>query len=308
MLIYSDNKDLIHKFIGNKVELFSENIPIPEEIKPLFNSIFLDHNIQKYKSFLNHRWNYIFLVKNAKRSHFDLLLELNSRWNLPDGIVCIAENGNGFHGFRNRHWAAQPGNLHISVFFRPQNDFKFFHPGLLIAAAVSIIKTIDSIPELKGLAKAKWVNDICIDNSKVAGIITQTFSYGNNISGAILGIGLNVESTPVITTDKFTPKIACLKNFTDVEKCNMRDILDELLLNLQKHINMINSLEFPILYENYCSRSAVIGKNASIYSDPLYGESEEIISGKVIAIKKNLELILEDYTNPVNKGRLTLNE
>ncbi|MCK5592079.1 MAG: hypothetical protein KAI72_09005, partial [Candidatus Pacebacteria bacterium] len=155
----------------------------------------------------------------------------------------------------------------------------------------------------------KWVNDILIGNSKIAGVITQTASMGNKITGAVIGIGLNVETKPEIVTDKFTPRAACLKDFTNSSKCNVNFILKELLKNLAKNITQINLGEYRELYEIYCSRSAVIGKQAAIYSDSVDGASEElIISGKVASIKENLELVFENSNQSINKGRLALPE
>ena len=308
MLIFSDNRNLTYKFLGNKVELLSDNIPLPDEIKSLYDVSFSSRKVYKYELRNEKYWNYLFLVKDANKSQFDLLVELNSHNQLPDRIVCVAEQGSGFHGFRNRTWDAQSGNLHLSLFFIPQSGFKNIHAGLLIASAASIIETIDSIPGLYGMASAKWVNDILINNSKVAGVITQTSSIGNKITGAMIGIGLNVVTNPVIEKDEFTPRASCLKNYTDSSQCNLEFVFNGLLPNLTKNIMMLSVEEYPNLLKTYCDRSAVIGKTVSVYSDPTDGNSEKIITGKVISINENLELIFEDNTDQIRSGRLVLPE
>jgi len=309
MIVYSDNLKLAHKFLGRNIDLLNEKTELPENIKPLHDTLLPAETPYKLKLSNLEFWNYLFLVKDAVKSHFDLLVELNSQsLQLPDGIVCIAETGIGFHGFRKRNWNAQQGNLHISLFFKPKYKFENIHAGVLIASAVSIIETIDSIPELKGLASTKWVNDILINNSKVSGIITQTSSIGNKISGAMIGIGLNVMNKPVIEKDRFTPEAACLKDFTDSPQCNIEFVLGELLNNLKENIKMLNEKDYSQLFEKYCSRSAVIGKMADLYSDPLTGNSEKIYSGKVIGIRENLELIFENNSTPVRSGRLSLHK
>lgn len=197
--------------------------------------------------------------------------------------------------------------IYISHFsFKPKNLFENIHAGVLIASAVSIIETIDSIPGLARLASTKWVNDILINDSKVSGIITQTSSIGEKISGAMIGIGLNVMTKPVIEKDRFTPKVACLKDFTDSPQCNIEFILGELLNNFSKNIKMLNKKDYSLLFEKYCGRSIVIGKIADLYSDPFSGSGEKIYSGKVIGIKENLELIFEDSPTPFRSGRLSL--
>jgi len=310
MLIYSDSKDLAYNFIGKNIESFGELNSLPVEVNSLSESLFATKNIASFELRDEKFWNYLFFVEKANRSQFDILVELVSRKNeLPDRLVCIAEKGDEFHGFRNRDWTARKGNIHLSLFFKPNKSFKNFHAAFLILSAVSIIETIDSLPDLNGAASTKWVNDILINNQKIAGVITQTASMGNRITSAIIGIGLNVETKPEIVTDKFTPQAACLKDFTNSSKCNIKFILKELLKNLAKNITIVNLGNYRQLYKIYCSRSAVIGKQAALYSDSIAGESEELIfSGKVKSIKENLELVFENNNQPINKGRLALPE
>ncbi|MGB5895117.1 MAG: hypothetical protein WBG58_13150 [Ignavibacteriaceae bacterium] len=309
MLVYSDNSNLAYKFLGRNIDILNDETELPENIKLLHDTLFPAETTCKFKLDDLEYWEYLFLVKDAVKSHFDLLVELNSQiLQLPDGIVCIAETGSGFHGFRKRNWNAQEGNLHISLFFKPKTLFENIHAGVLIASSVSIIETIDSIHGLTGLASTKWVNDILINNSKVSGIITQTSSIGNKISGAMIGIGLNVMTNPVIKKDRFTPKAACLKDFTTSPQCNIEFVLSELLNKLVENINMLNERDYPQLFEKYCSRSAVIGKIADIYSDPFTGSGEKIYSGKIIGIRENLELIFENNPTPFRSGRLSLHK
>jgi len=309
MLIYSENPNLAYKFLGRNIEILNDKTKLPDNIKHLHDTLFPTEASYKFKLDDLEYWNYLFLVKDAVKSHFDLLVELNSQsLQLPDGIVCIAETGSGFHGFRKRNWNAQQGNLHISLYFKPKNLFVNIHAGLLIASAVSIIETIDSIPGLAGLASTKWVNDILINNSKVSGIITQTSSIGNKVSGAMIGLGLNVTTNPVIEKDRFTPKAACLKDFTDSPQCNIEFVLIEVLKNLAQNIKMLNDQDYSQVFEKYCSRSAVIGKMADLYSDPHTGSGEKIYSGKIIGIKQNLELMFEKNPTPFRSGRLSLHK
>ena len=139
MLVCTDNLKLAHKFLGRNFDTPNKKTELPENIIPLHDALFPAESTNKFKLSNLKYWNYLFLVKDAVKSHFDLLVELNSQsLQLPDGIVCIAETGNGFHGFRKRNWNAQQGNLHVSLFFKPKNKFENIHAGVLIASAVSI--------------------------------------------------------------------------------------------------------------------------------------------------------------------------
>lgn len=306
MRIFSDSIDTINTFIGEKSKVLTQFQQISKEITLLCKLLFKTKEIHQFKLNENKDWNYLFIVKEAEESQFDLLVALSSQ--LPDKIVCVAESGSGFHGFRNRTWDARKGNIHLSLFFKPQNNFPNFHAGLLIASAVSIIETIDKIPGLKNRAKTKWVNDVTIDGEKVCGIITQSSSTGNNLSGAIIGIGLNVLSKPIIVKDRFTPKATALVNLVDPELCKTDLILSNLLSSLRRNIDYLNVEDYPSLHNKYCERSAVIGKKASVYSDPVNGKSEELTNGKIVKIGKNLELYFENVYESVRNGRLAMLE
>ncbi|MGD8307269.1 MAG: hypothetical protein PVF17_11490 [Ignavibacteria bacterium] len=306
MQIFSDSIDSINTFTGNRTGLIIRNRSIPADLLSLTDSLYGSKEIFQFDLYDNIDWNYLFIVKEADRSQFDLLVELSSQ--LPDKVVCIAEEGTGFHGFRNRGWDARKGNIHISLFFKPQQNFPNFHAGVLIASAVSIIETIDLIPGLKNRASTKWVNDIIIDGSKVSGVITQTNSTGNSLTGATIGIGLNVFATPAILSDKFTPKAECLQHFVNFQNCKIDKILSDLLKSLAKNINKLNTKNYEKLYKKYCQRSAVIDKNVAVYSDKYTDTDQLTISGKVIKIGKNLELYFDGISEPIRSGRLAMLE
>jgi len=309
MIILSDNHDTAVDFLTNDISDFSNRKSLPIPIEIIEKSLFRELNCKLYKSNDSDYWEYLFLTKHARESQFDVINSLISRnIQLPDKLICLAEKGDGFHGFRNRSWSAEKGNIHLTVFFEPQQTFEHFHAGLLIVAAVSVLQTIDLIPDLNGKAKTKWVNDIIINNSKVSGIITQSFSTGNNISGAVIGIGLNVLTEPKFKKDIFTQSASSLLSYSDVKECNIKFIFNKLLSNLSKNIELLKNDNYNSLLKIYCDRSGVIGKNVEIYSDPINGKIKSIITGKVIDINENLELIIENYPIPVKSGRLALTD
>lgn len=309
MLIFSDNSNLPNKFLGKGIEKIQDRKIVPSAIRTIRDQIFPTKKIFSFEFKDIDYWQYLFLTENAISSQFDLLIKLNSgKSNLPDGIICIAEKGSGFHGFRKRGWDSRYGNLHLSISFIPVETFDNFHAALLIASAVSILETIDSIPRLYGKASAKWVNDITIEDSKVGGIITQTSSTGNRITSAFVGIGLNVLSKPVIIPDIFTPKASCLQDFTNLSTINLSEILLMFLKKLANNIKKINSTGYSELHRKYCERSSVIGRQVELHSDPVDGKGKMILSDKIVAINENLELVFENNPKLVRSGRLKIVE
>jgi BirA family biotin operon repressor/biotin-[acetyl-CoA-carboxylase] ligase len=307
MIIAYDNLDTLQNFISKDFEITETAINTSSSLKLLYENLFGNTNYKLCQIGNIEKWNNLLLTGFAERSQFDLINDLVSKnFDMPDKMVCLADQGNGFHGFRNRAWKAEKGNLHLTVYFKPQENIRNFHAGLLIVAAVSVIQTIDLIPGLTGKAKTKWVNDIIIDNSKVCGIITKSFSTGNKLSGAVIGIGLNVLSNPKVEYDLFTNSTTSLKSHSDDILCNLQFVLQNLLKNLSLSIDMLNNGGYEVLLDQYCNRSGVIGKNVEIYSDPPDGKTEYLTRGTVLEINNNLELILDSSITPIRNGRLSV--
>ena len=87
------------------------------------------------------------------------------------------------------------------MFFSPANglyfSFKFKHlfgindlTLITSAAAVAVVESIEKITHVQ--SEIKWVNDILLNNKKIAGILTETKIAHNNVPYVIVGIGINV--------------------------------------------------------------------------------------------------------------------
>jgi len=253
-------------------------------------------------------WQAAFLVEWADQSHYDLLVDLSRTESaLLDKILCLAGSGSHCHGQRGRPWIALPGNLHLTVSFTPMRRIEGFGSGFPALAAVSVIQTLDEIESIEKKASIKWVNDVLINDAKVAGFLAHGQSKDSVVSCAILGIGLNVTQSPDIKSDPFVPKAAALSSFSSDKKgCSQKEILRKLLVHLNENYNSLLDIGAAPLVEFYKERSGIMGRNVRIFSDPLEGEPELIAAGKILDIGENLELYLEGEKKPVSRGRLIL--
>ncbi|MCW8849681.1 MAG: hypothetical protein OQJ81_06840 [Melioribacteraceae bacterium] len=308
MIILSDNNRVTYDNFGDDYSLLEHSKSLPISVNNVKKRILNTTNPQIISKNTNNFWEFLFLTEYTRESQFDVVNGLISQnIDVPQNFICLAESGNKFHGFRNRPWKTEKGNIHLTLYFKPQKTVENFHTGLLIVAAAAVLKTIDSIPNLKGTAKTKWVNDITINNSKVCGIITQSFSTGSEISGAVIGIGLNVLKKPQIPKDLFTPKITSILEESDDKNFTLPFVLNSLLENLATCISELENGLYNSLLDFYIERSAVIGKDISIFSDPIHGEIKKIVSGKVLSINNRLELVIENYKDTIKSGRLAFN-
>jgi len=255
-------------------------------------------------------WDLAFLVEHSPFSQFDLLIEAcGQQFRFPDKIFCAAGSGQGFHGQRGRPWSAVRGNLHLSVMFRPHKTIPRFHVAFPLLAAVSVLETLDGLVELKCRAGVKWVNDILLEGAKVAGFVTHTQSQEQEVKSVVLGIGLNVATSPSVPPDDFVPRVASLAHFLPgSETCSLNQVLPVLLDNLDRNYRLVLEGKIAPLLDFYRERSLVLGRNIRVMSDPISGDPQEFASGRVLDIGENLELYIDNRSAPVTQGRLILEE
>ncbi|MHC4933655.1 MAG: biotin--[acetyl-CoA-carboxylase] ligase [Planctomycetota bacterium] len=245
-------------------------------------------------------WEHLFLVESAPRSQFDLLVELGQEGLLPPrGLVCVAGEGRGFHGMRNRPWVAPAGNLYLSAHLAPGRPVDHAGVAFTVLAAVSVLDAVDGVSGLSDRAGIKWVNDILIEGAKVCGVIAHSQMEGDRVGSVFLGVGLNVETAPEVEPTPQVPQAACLADFAPCRRC---ELLAPLLEALAENYEQLLEDGYGALLDRYRRRSLAIGREVSISSE----EGGITARGRVTAIGPNLELHIQGRDRPVHRGRLIL--
>ncbi|MEC9445286.1 MAG: biotin--[acetyl-CoA-carboxylase] ligase, partial [Chloroflexota bacterium] len=96
--------------------------------------------------------------------------------NTEEGAVVVAEIQSAGRGRQGRSWISQPGNLLVSVLFRPSLEklpFISIIGGIAAARAVRKVTGLD--------IKIKWPNDLMIDGRKAAGILAESAIAGDSV-------------------------------------------------------------------------------------------------------------------------------
>ena len=311
MLIYTDNTDYAEVVLDKKPNWRkTRQQSLNKNIQLLANKLIKSKTFFIGEVDRPDNWKHLFVLEFVSESQYDILIKISqSEPELPGGILCLAGSGENFHGYKNRPWVSLPGNIHLSAYLSPNQRVNHFASGFIILSAVSVIQTIDSVKELNGRASVKWVNDIVIDSKKVCGVLAYTQTMGDVITGAVLGIGLNVETTPKIPYNKFNPIAASLSDFvTEKNHCAPKIILDRLVNILDGNYQRLLKNKYSKLLNFYRNRSFVIGKRVKVYTDTSTEQSEEIAWGKVTGIGDNLELIIEGLDHPITGGRIVIGD
>jgi biotin-[acetyl-CoA-carboxylase] ligase BirA-like protein len=309
MIVLSDTIDYAAELLPQEAvsRLSSESVPDPA-ILPVIQSLYEEGVDLLSATLPDEPWQYLFLSQCTSRSQYDQMIELaRSTAELPDRILCLAGSGSGLHGYKGRSWTAAAGNIHLTVHLTPKRPIERFETAFTILAALSVVDAIDGVPGLEGRARIKWVNDILIDGSKVAGILAYTQTRETTVSSAVLGIGLNVETAPSVEPTPFVPSVGSVHDFApDALSATQGIVLDSLLNALARNYQLLLEEGYTPLLERYRERAGLIGSKIAVCSEDSDSDPSVITEGRVVAMGEGLELYLENRDEPVTKGRLIL--
>ena len=125
----------------------------------------------------------------------------------PDGTVVLADQQFRGRGRQGRSFASPAGvGLYMSLLLRPQVAISCL-PQLTLLAAVATAEAIEEVSFLP--VELKWPNDILIGKKKAGGILTESFLQANQSPVAVVGIGINVNTT----LEQFPAELRGASNF-----------------------------------------------------------------------------------------------
>lgn len=120
-------------------------------------------------------------------------------------LWITAESQTGGKGRSGRSWTSLPGNLQASLLLTLALPQPAAYQ-LSLVAGIAVFDAITALmrPPPSGL-RLKWPNDLLIDGIKAGGILIES-SIGPAGLSAVVGIGVNVASRPVV--DRPTTSLA----------------------------------------------------------------------------------------------------
>jgi BirA family biotin operon repressor/biotin-[acetyl-CoA-carboxylase] ligase len=253
----------------------------------------------------------VVVVDEAPRSQFDALNEcLAAGRAVPAGLACVACTGARFHGQRGRPWAALRGNLHVSVHLPLDVDAASAQAGLAALPAVAIARAIERATDGRVAPRLKWVNDVLVEDRKIAGVLVATQLQGHRVRHAVVGVGANVAWTPELAP---SPRAARPTALADVDPIGFgaRDpgawtaLLRPLLDELDHGRALLEAGRGADLVDAYRERAAFLGRSVTLW--PVDEDAPgPLARGRVEALLPDLSLRLEGRAEPVRSGRMTL--
>ena len=173
-----------------------------------------------------------------------------------EGMVIVAEEQEAGRGRFDRSWRAEPGkDLTFSIVLTPESAHV---PYMNMAAALSVSSAVS---EASGLdTTIKWPNDVKLAGRKVCGILVESTITRGVVDHVVLGIGLNVNSTPALT-----PEIASTATSLYCETGRTFDrgwLLAGILRDFDRRYAQIRAGHSPT--DEWASRLETLGRNVRV--------------------------------------------
>jgi BirA family biotin operon repressor/biotin-[acetyl-CoA-carboxylase] ligase len=189
----------------------------------------------------------------------------------PDGAVVLAErqlHGRGRHG---RTWLSEPGrSLTFSVLLRPALPVAHL-PLISLWAGVALARALGVRNGLK------WPNDVLSDTGgKLAGILIESVTSGEETEFVIVGIGLNV--------DPPAPDGAATMNVPGGVRRSRADLLSEILVRFDDARASIGDSD--TIVTAWKEHSGMLGTHVRVETPggTIYGRAADIDSSGALLV------------------------
>ncbi|MDD3419411.1 MAG: biotin--[acetyl-CoA-carboxylase] ligase [Candidatus Gastranaerophilales bacterium] len=181
---------------------------------------------------------------------------------LEDKTVVQADFQTQGRGRFNRVWqSSNMFNLYFSVVLKPTESLSSDLPLSNLTQYMSVV--LAEVLDSYGVqSQIKWPNDVLVGGKKIAGLLAQTSVHSNKLKGVVLGVGVNLNSTPSeiaqidqkatslnIETGQNIDKEAFLQQITDGFFAKYEDFL---------------STGFAMIKDDYTQKSFFLGSTITI--------------------------------------------
>lgn len=219
--------------------------------------------------------------------------DLLSLSKVQHGTVILAHEQTEGHGQRGRTWSSAAGkDLTFSVVLKPgelkaSGQFMLAKLAALAVYDVVAAQVKWSVGDRADEVRIKWPNDVLVARRKIAGVLIRTEVQGDRVTSAVLGIGLNVNSTELEAELGATS----LRLETGREQ-DRRSLLNELCLRLEHYLEAFHSDEQGWA-EAYTDRLFARGRWADLELDG------EPFRARPVDVDEQGRLLVEDEAGEV---------
>ena len=203
------------------------------------------------------------------------------------GTVVIAETQHAGRGRDGRAWASPTGGLYLSAVLRPHLPLADVPP-MTLAIGIGVC---DAVRKLGAPAVLKWPNDLLVDGRKLAGVLVEAQSQGGRLETVIVGIGINIDTTPESVATTGISLAEAAGAVIDRER-----FIIVLLANVERWIDRYSAVGLEAIIPAWQERMALgLAARATIDGQPLLGE--------VAGLDDDGALLLRDAAGRIHRIR-----
>ncbi|MBF0122984.1 MAG: biotin--[acetyl-CoA-carboxylase] ligase [Candidatus Omnitrophica bacterium] len=191
--------------------------------------------------------------------HFDSIAStMNEAFRLAmegasEGTIVVAETQTKGRGRLGRSWSSPKSKgIYCSIILRPGGAPAGVAP-LTLLTAVAVSEAVERVSSVRPLIK--WPNDLLVKDKKLCGILTEMRAETDRIEFVIIGIGLNVNSTP----RQLVPEAVSLKQVLG-HSVSRVILLQEVLRAIESRYIDVQKNGFGATFVAWRERSATIGR------------------------------------------------
>jgi BirA family biotin operon repressor/biotin-[acetyl-CoA-carboxylase] ligase len=206
--------------------------------------------------------------------HFDEIDSTNTyvkdRADEPEGLVALADFQTAGRGRMDRSWLSPPrSSLLCSILLTPGLE----SDQLQLVVALVALSARSALERLSGLRAAlKWPNDLVVDGDKLAGLLAEIVSHGNELR-VVVGIGVNL--TYDGPEDVAATSVLAQTGLTIAP----RALLDILLEEIDVRRALLNDVDGRLaLREEYVIALATLGQHVRVE------QSDETVQGIAVGV------------------------
>lgn len=180
-----------------------------------------------------------------------------ARKGAEEGLCIVARQQTAGRGRHGRTWVSDKyAGLYFSIVLRPKIDTKY----LTLITLMSGVAVHDTLVELSIKPDIKWVNDVLVNDKKIAGILAETTDTALG-RAVVVGIGINLRSS-FYPPEVSSTATSVVSETTD-DLCTS-DILEALTKNLS-HFYQLLSDDPTSIVEEWRKRSTYFsGKHVRV--------------------------------------------
>jgi BirA family transcriptional regulator, biotin operon repressor / biotin---[acetyl-CoA-carboxylase] ligase len=211
-----------------------------------------------------------------------LALEMLNKGKMEDGTVISTFAQTDGRGQASNKWESEPEkNLSLSIIFKP--DFLPLQKQFLLNQAISL-GVYDFVNlYVKNEVKVKWSNDIYIGNEKIAGILIQNITQGQNLQYSVVGIGININQTNFLSPAPNPTSIALATG----NEIPLWTAMSFLLKYIENRYLQLRSEQYETLNEDY--HEALYRINDWHF----FSSNDSIFQGKILGVNETGQLRID---------------